>query len=147
MKKLRVGSELDSYCGKCKMELRHAIVAMVDEMPKRVRCLTCSSEHNHRLIKAKSSAVKPKTRRKGTKSPSRKALENAAHWTALMADWDDGRALKYSVFGSFQLNDHVVHSSFGKGFVVQVPGPDRILTLFEKGEKLLLQGKVKANQA
>jgi len=29
MKKMKVGSELDSYCGRCKMELNHVIVAMV----------------------------------------------------------------------------------------------------------------------
>ncbi len=139
MKKIQVGSELDSYCGKCKMELRHAVVAMVDALPKRVRCLTCSNEHNHRLLKKKSTVTK--TRRKGTKSPTRKAQENAAHWASLMSEWDDTRALKYSVFGSFQVNDRVVHSSFGKGVVTQVPGPDRIITLFENGEKLLLQGR------
>ena len=142
MKKITVGSEMDSWCGKCKMELRHAVVAMVDGLPKRVRCLTCFSEHNHRAVKAAVKAV-TKTRRKGQKSPSRKAQETAAHWASLMADWDETRARKYSVFGSFQVNDCVVHSSFGKGVVFHVPGPDRIITLFENGEKLLLQGRIR----
>lgn len=137
MKDMQVGSELDSYCGRCKLELRHVVVAMVDGLPKRVRCLTCENEHNHRLPRKKTTS----TRRKTKKTSSRKAQEAAAQWASVMAEWDDERARKYSVFGSFQVNDYLLHSSFGKGVVVEVPGPDRIITLFENGEKLLLQGR------
>jgi hypothetical protein len=46
--KLSVGSELDSWCGKCKEMTTHNIVAMVGDQAKQVICQVCSSRHEHR---------------------------------------------------------------------------------------------------
>ena len=42
------GGYVDAWCTKCKMELGHTIIAMVDNMPKRVQCNTCGGKHNFR---------------------------------------------------------------------------------------------------
>jgi hypothetical protein len=43
-----VGSEVESWCGKCKEMRTHNIVAMVGGEPKQVVCATCNSRHNFR---------------------------------------------------------------------------------------------------
>ena len=58
-----------------------------------------------------------------------------------MAEWDETNSKTYSIYQSFCVNDCLTHSKFGKGFVIDVPGPDRMITLFESGEKMLMQGK------
>ncbi len=149
-RKTTVGSQIDSFCGKCKMVLNHMITAMVEDQPKRVRCLTCSSEHNHRGIP---SIGKPRTsdnsgstvsssgssasRSKGSTS---KAVAGA-RWQALVSGWDESSAKAYTVYERFAVNDFVTHSTFGRGVVVETPTPDRMIALFQSGEKMLMQAK------
>jgi hypothetical protein len=47
-KRLGVGAEIESWCGKCKDMRTHGVVAMVGDVPKQVICQTCGSKHNHR---------------------------------------------------------------------------------------------------
>ena len=138
-RKLDVGSEIESRCGRCKMVLNHSIVAMVDDKPKRVRCLTCNSDHNHRLPKVS----KPKKVRSRSSKTATSRASNSAKWQTNVANWDDAAARRYSIYESFDLNDRVNHKTFGKGVVIDIPGPDRMITLFETGEKMLMQGKIR----
>ncbi len=46
--KLSVGSEVESWCGKCKEMTTHNIVAMVHDQPKQVICQACNSRHDYR---------------------------------------------------------------------------------------------------
>ena len=64
-----------------------------------------------------------------------------AKWNAFMTEWDETAAKKYSIYASFNVNDQVTHATFGKGVVTEVCGPGKIITLFESGEKLLMQGR------
>ena len=57
MKSLTAGSEIDAWCTKCRMDLMHRIVAMVQSAPKRVICLTCNSEHNYRAPRTETTAT------------------------------------------------------------------------------------------
>lgn len=140
MKSLAVGGELDSYCGRCKMLLRHIIVAMVDSAPKRVKCLTCQHEHNHRLP-AKSKSKVTKTKKTTTKKRSTKSSSTKNAWNLKMSDFDSNQAKPYNIFQNFQSADHIQHSKFGPGFVLEICGPDKIIALFESGEKMLMQGQ------
>ena len=45
---LRLGDALDDYCSRCRLLLNHAVVGMVGEEVKKVRCLTCRNEHSYR---------------------------------------------------------------------------------------------------
>lgn len=47
-KRVGVGTEIESWCGKCKEMRTHSIVAMVGDQPKQVICSSCRSTHNHR---------------------------------------------------------------------------------------------------
>ncbi|HXZ28408.1 MAG TPA: hypothetical protein VEG08_10465 [Terriglobales bacterium] len=45
---MRLGDSIDDYCSRCKLSTGHAVVAMVGEEVKKVRCATCGHEHNYR---------------------------------------------------------------------------------------------------
>ena len=45
---MRLGDYIDDYCSRCKLSTDHAVVSMVGEDVKKVRCRTCSYEHNYR---------------------------------------------------------------------------------------------------
>lgn len=140
-KPLSVGSDVESYCGRCKLDLNHAVVAMVDNVPRRVRCLTCGNEHNYRLPKAKATK-KVRSRSTSTKKASTtKKTAAAGRWNAVIATWREDEAKRYNIFETFAVDDFITHSKFGKGVVTEVPAPDKIIALFESGEKMLIHGK------
>ncbi len=45
---LRVGGEVESWCGPCEGMTTHKIVAMVGPVPKQVVCDACAGRHNYR---------------------------------------------------------------------------------------------------
>jgi ribosomal protein L44E len=45
---MRLGDDIDAYCSRCRRATDHAIVSLVDEAPRKVRCRTCSHEHSYR---------------------------------------------------------------------------------------------------
>ncbi len=50
-KKIELGDMIDDYCLKCKLIMNHSVVAMVEGEVKKVRCLTCLTEHPYRKCK------------------------------------------------------------------------------------------------
>lgn len=141
-KKIKVGSEVESYCGRCKMVLNHIVAAMVEDEPRRVRCLTCQSEHNHRLPSTRTKQKRSSTSR-GAKTTRTTKSTATSKWNKLITEWDGANAKSYSIYDSFSENDWVNHVTFGKGLVTEVRGPTKIITLFESGVKMLMHGKQK----
>lgn len=45
---MRLGDYIDDYCSRCQLTTDHAVVSMVGEEVKKVRCRTCSYEHTYR---------------------------------------------------------------------------------------------------
>ena len=112
MKVLTAGSEIDSWCTRCRMDLGHRIVAMVGEAPKRVICLTCNSEHNYRAPRSERDAAIARTR--GTTPPRapRTASQRVAErqkaeatrvndWEKRIAGQDVDNFTRYSIDKSF----------------------------------------------
>src|SRR5437868_11549887 len=46
------GTEVDSYCTKCRMDLLHRIIAVHNGRIIRVECRTCGGHHNYRRPKS-----------------------------------------------------------------------------------------------
>ena len=44
----KTGGEIDAYCTKCRLDLTHRIIAMVEGAVKKVECKTCGSHHLYR---------------------------------------------------------------------------------------------------
>ncbi len=45
---MRLGDYIDDHCSRCKRTTDHAVVSMLGEEVQKVRCRTCSYEHQYR---------------------------------------------------------------------------------------------------
>lgn len=50
---LRVGGDVEAWCGPCNNMTTHSIVAMVGSEPKQVVCQVCNNRHNYRTTPAR----------------------------------------------------------------------------------------------
>src|ERR1017187_2962978 len=85
---LRVGGEVDAWCGPCDGLTTHHIIAMVDQTPKQVVCQACGGRHGFRTTPARKSAAesaKPTTPKES--EAVRKAEQKAEELRASDARW------------------------------------------------------------
>ncbi len=143
---LTAGSEIDSWCTRCKMDLGHRIVAMVAQAPKRVVCMRCGSEHNYRAPKA--TAALPRAPRK-TATASATSVEAAtkkpSRVTSARAEWEkqvrSGRPMRrYATPARFPLGDLIPHHKCGDGYVAALLGESKVTIAFLDGERTLIHG-------
>jgi hypothetical protein len=149
-KGLFAGGEIDAWCTRCRLDLGHRIVALVDGRPKRVVCMTCNSEHNYREPKSgpKATAARPAAASRASSSSassSKSAAKPKA--TAGRTQWEmrtSGQALtafaRYSMDLTFGVDQLVSHKKFGEGYVVSSTG-DKVTIAFRDGERTLVQKK------
>ena len=146
------GRDCDTWCGKCKLELAHTIVAMVGEWPVHVICNTCGSKHRFKKPKG---AAKPRRKTTAAASPRRRApglrearvvaaremtpAELKNRWLDLLAAAPGKEHRLYNVRESFGMDETLRHKKFGVGIVVETMGSDtKVRVLFEEGEKVLV---------
>lgn len=148
-KPLEAGSEIDAWCTKCRMDLGHRVVAMLDGRPKRVECQTCNSQHNYRAAKAPSAAPRARTR---ATTGARSAASTASHRTKAEAtrrnEWEArvlGQAAtafaRFSVERTFAVGDLVLHKKFGEGYVTELLEGRKVSILFRDGPRTLVHGQ------
>jgi hypothetical protein len=125
----KLGSNIDAWCGKCKMLLAHTIEAMVGEKPKRVMCNTCKSQHAYKAQETKTSAT-PRT----AKSAANK------YQSALKAS-STAVAKTYSQTGKYEAGDILDHRTLGRGVTTAVKDGSKIEVLFESGLKTLVHAR------
>lgn len=68
---LRLGDDIDDYCIKCKRITNHAIVALINEEPAKVRCRSCY--HDHEFLRE----IAPPTKKELKKAAELKAAAEA----------------------------------------------------------------------
>jgi hypothetical protein len=130
-----VGGYIDAWCTKCKLELGHTIVAIVDDFPKKVKCNTCQGQHNYKTKPAERS----RTKAAGT-ARKRKAKESTYEkYLALLKEADVANVKKYGMKDNFEKDQVIDHTKFGTGIVTAVINPNKIEILFKDGTKLLGQ--------
>ena len=129
------GGDIEAWCTKCKLELGHTIIAMVDDSPKRVKCNTCNGQHNYRAKPSEKTRTKSKNSPRKTKSQK----TNYNEYISRLADRDFSDAKQYSIKGNFEEDEIIDHSKFGIGIVLSVIQINKIKILFEDGPKLLIQ--------
>nr|AQQ74830.1 hypothetical protein [uncultured bacterium] len=150
----KVGSEVDAYCTKCKMDLLHRVVAVLEATPKRVECQTCHSQHNYRKPKGVAAAKAAKApKRKGgpvsaraagterTRRATKGQLELMAQWEGRISGKGKSDFVKYSVKHAFEVDQLVDHSTFGQGYVSEVHQDRKISVVFRDGEKILAHAR------
>ncbi len=132
-----VSGEIEAWCTKCKLELAHTIVAIVDNLPKKVKCNTCNGQHNFRARQPDKSSTK------SIKTPRKMKAKEATYeeYISRLSGDDVSKSKKYSIQGSFKKDEIVDHSKFGIGVVLSVIKLNKIEILFKDGPKLLIQNQ------
>ncbi len=133
IKSYSVGDDVDAWCTKCKLELGHTIVAMVENLPKKVECNTCHGKHNYKLRPATRTTAKKTTRKRIT--PEGTYNEHLARLTGGASF----NTKSYSINSDFAKDDIIEHSKFGTGIVLSIIQPKKIEVIFKEGPKLLAQ--------
>jgi hypothetical protein len=134
--KKRPGSNVDSWCGKCKMMLAHTVEAMVGDKPARVHCNTCKSQHSYRPNPPGSGATRQPRKREPGSGPGR-----VTRYQSLLKNKDTAGAKSYSVKDRYELGDVLEHPIFGYGVATAVKDGNKIEVLFESGSKVLIHGR------
>ena len=149
-KPLSAGSEIDAWCTRCRLDLGHRVVAMVDRRPKRVICLTCNSEHNYRPPKLSggrrqpaSVARTPSPKRTSDGSPhkTRSGLRQLAEWEAHVTGQAAAAFTRYSGESSFYQGELVLHRKFGQGYVLELLDNGKMTVMFRDGPRTLVRGQ------
>jgi len=146
LKTLSAGSEIDAWCTKCKLDLGHRIIAMVEDRPKRVVCSTCGSQHNYRAPKTLTTGVRIRKVLKSAapKSPSARAKaenDRQVEWERRIAGNTLESFKRYTIDKIFEPDDLITHKKFGEGYVVDVLDPKKVTIMFKDGLRTLAQGQ------
>jgi len=136
----KVGGDTLSYCTKCKMELAHVIVSMVDSHPAKVICKTCKSEHKNR--KPPGAAKKSGPPRAGRASAATQVVRAVEYWEKKLRE-AKRVPRPYAVTESYVAGDVVEHTKFGAGHVESVNTNGKMVVFFREGEKILVHGHSK----
>ncbi|RJR15411.1 MAG: hypothetical protein C4581_12135 [Nitrospiraceae bacterium] len=131
------GGYIEAWCTKCKLELGHTIVAMVDNIPRKVKCNTCEGQHMYR-------AKPSETNRTKLKNPARKPRAKGAiyeEYLSRLTGGDLSRARKYSFKENYKKDEILDHPTFGVGVVLSVIQTNKMEILFKDGTKLLSQNQ------
>lgn len=140
------GSEIDSYCTKCKLDLNHRIIAMVGEKPKKVECLTCGSHHLYRIPKSQRATAKKRATGRSTVAERASAAQKAER--ELLAAWENAIAGQptsafraYGIKEVFTPGELIRHTKFGDGLVARVIDRGKVEVLFQGGMKTMAHGQ------
>ncbi len=126
IKKLRPGDDTDTYCGRCKAERAHQVVALnADGTPATVICRTCGNQHRFRERKETSAAPPGGSARAPRKS------------APPVRDTPAAPPRPYSPKEVYSEGEWVEHPKFGQGKVSQARG-GKIEVRFESGSRLLV---------
>lgn len=129
-KRIRVGDDVETYCGRCKAERRHVIASMstVAE-PAEVICRTCNNQHRfHRPA----DAAKPKR-----ESRAGSAEGGARRTSRPVRETPPVSARPYSTSESYAEGEWLEHKTHGVGKVKAVRG-GKIDVTFDSALRTLL---------
>ncbi len=134
---VKLGSDIDSWCSKCKMMLAHTIEAMVDGKPARVLCNTCKSSHNYRP-KPPGVVSRPARQRDDGEPATHTRRPGTSRYQSLLKTKTESVVKAYSPTTKFELGDVLEHPTFGRGVAITVKEGSKIEVLFESGSKTLV---------
>lgn len=151
--RIDTGDEVYSYCGQCKLERVHNVIALVDGKVAKVICKMCGSRHRYRPIDPEPNRSAPKATGRGgatkknkpsgaRRTASAKSLES--QWEAAMAEKSPANSRTYSMDGSFVEGEVIEHKQFGRGLVSRVIADGKMQVLFKDGPKRLICAPVRS---
>jgi hypothetical protein len=123
---LRVGREVEAWCGPCGGLKTHKIVAMIGSEPRQVVCDACNSRHNYRTTPARRTsdgleAVGTTTVGHHTSEAERQAQRKADEQRALAKEVALAAEVKsFDPKARYRTGDVISHPAFGRGKVETV---------------------------
>ena len=125
IKKTNVADEVDAYCTKCKLDLAHRVIAMVEGRVHKVECLTCGGHHLYRAPRSQSGASRTRaatkrgtaTRGKKAAAATRAAAERHQQWEQAIMGRPADAFTTYSMRAVLSEGELVRHGKFGDGVV------------------------------
>ena len=146
------GTEVDSWCTKCRMDLLHRIIAVHAGKIIRVECRTCGGHHNYRAPKTSSASrlgtarpqASDKPRTSSAPSPKRAALAEAERqrevtWQKAVLGQPISSFKAYRASQTFSHGDLIRHGKFGDGYIVRVIDRQKVEVMFKDGPRMLAQ--------
>lgn len=126
----KVGGDILAFCTRCKQELAHVVVSILDGRPAKVICKTCHGQHLFR--------------RESVRKPVRASAARGARVTVKVADfWKQriesakGATKNYQTTEQYKKDELVNHSKFGLGIVEETLF-NKIRVLFSDSERVLV---------
>jgi hypothetical protein len=123
---LRVGADLEAWCGKCGESTTHSVVAMVGKEPKQVLCQVCNSRHAYRTTPARPRAGAAaaaggdgESRPRITVDPE--AQKRAAELRALAEEVAAAETVRvFDPKERYKAGEIIAHPEFGRGKIENV---------------------------
>ena len=126
------GQEVLAYCGSCKLDLAHIIVAHKtgDSGPvAKCECKTCRKIHSYRIPKGPEGVAKE--RKKRSKRATVETVPCSVEWREQLSNTESPSQQSYSIKASFNTGDVLDHHTFGVGIVQKSMDSTKIEVLFE----------------
>lgn len=136
---LRVGGEVDAWCGKCDGLKTHSIVAMVGDVPKQVLCQACGSRHTYRTgpaRKREASEANASTSRKVAVDPE--AARRAEIQRALAEELATASVVRtFNPKERYKAGEIISHPEYGRGKIENVLRSSLLVRFSRSGLKPL----------
>jgi hypothetical protein len=120
---LRVGGEVDAWCGPCEGLTTHNIIAMVGDTPKQVVCQACNGRHGYRTTPARKPSKEPAQPEHGSQTSelARRAEVKAEELRALGRELAETAQVRpFSARERYRVGEVLSHPEYGRGKVETV---------------------------
>jgi len=132
----KVGRDILAYCSRCKMELAHVIVSMLNRRAAKVLCKTCKTQHNFKRGSDTAYSAPAAPRR----AMPRTSVRASELWEKKISEKVSAPIRAYKVQDQFNVGEVIQHAKFGVGLVEEVKRNGKIVVLFREGEKVMIHG-------
>jgi hypothetical protein len=120
---VRVGGEVDAWCGPCDGLTTHHVIAMVSDTPKQVVCQACGNRHGYRTTpaRAKSSGESASRTSQPESEAARKAEQKAEELRTLGRELAEVAQVRpFDARERYRVGEVISHPEFGRGKVETV---------------------------
>ena len=139
-------NEVLAYCGACKLNLTHQVIARVGNEVAKVLCKTCKATHKYRApkgdaeVETEQKVKKARQRGETVGHEKKKVISVETLWKEAMAK-AQGNPTPYSVRAKFEKGHLLDHKQFGTGIVQEILHPDKVKVLFQDNERILIHDR------
>lgn len=120
---IRVGGEVDAWCGPCDGLTTHNVIAMIGDTPKQVVCQACGGRHGYRTTPARAKPTEDTeaSAPAQTSEAARKAEQKAEELRALGRELAEATQVRaFDAHDRYKVGEVIAHPEFGRGKVETV---------------------------